>query len=337
MGTTLRLAALLAALSLQALAGAAMAATPAPEKNAKAVKAAAKADPDRHQFGIIGHSFPANLPSHGGEARLKQAIADEGDAALAFVVVTGIKGVNEPCSDRLYARRRELLDDARRPVIMLPSATDWSECKNSAGRSVAIERLNRLRELFYGEPQSLGAKKMPVTRLSSSAKFRSYGENAHWQVGDVLYATINLPANNNHYRPEAGRNSEYEDRLVANRFWLNRLFAMAKREKLEAVVLFSEGDVKALAQRSALRALLDRASTKADGFDEPRRQIATLSAKYGGKVLLVDTDASVQTPIPAIEWRGKLGHLSLGSQAVEVTVAPGTARLFTVAGAADEK
>jgi hypothetical protein len=303
------------------------------KKPAKVEAAADKPDPDRHQFGIIGHNF------HGkdGEAQLKQAILDESESALAFVVVTGIKGEDEPCSDRLYARRRDILDEAKRPLIVLPSATDWSECKNPAGRSVAIERLNRLRELLYGEPVSMGVRKIPLTRLSSSAKFRSYAENAHWQVGGVLYATINLPANNNHYRPEAGRNSEFEDRMVANRFWLNRLFAMAKREKLEAVVLFSEGDVKALAERSALRALLDRASSKADGFDEPRRQIATLSAKYGGKVLLVDTDLTKPKAVPAIEWRGKLGHLSLGSQAVEVTVAPGTAQLFSLQGAADEK
>ncbi|MDB5959805.1 MAG: hypothetical protein JWP59_1099 [Massilia sp.] len=326
MGIPLRLALLAVALSLPAIAIAAPA-----DKNPRA--ATTQPDPDRHQFGIIGNSFHAG----GGEARLKQAIADQSEAALAFVVVTGIKGVDEPCSDRLYARRRELLEDARRPLIMLPSSSDWSECKNPAGRSVAIERLNRLRELFYGEPVSLGARKLPLTRLSSSAKFRSYGENAHWQVGDVLYATINLPANNNHYRPEAGRNSEFEDRLVANRFWLNRLFAMAKREKLEAVVLFSEGDVKALTQRTGLRALLDRASSKADGFDEPRKQIAALSARYGGKVLLVDTDLTAPKAAPVIEWRGKLGHLSLGSQAVQVTVAPGTAQLFTLQDAADEK
>ena len=336
----LAMALAVAALSLHGAAGAQPKAEKyvKAEKNAKAAKAPAE-HPDRHQFGIIGHSFHGadGKPGGAGEAKLKQAIADESEAALAFVVVTGIKGVEEPCSDRLYARRRELLDDAKRPLIMLPSASDWSECKNSAGRSVAIERLNRLRELFYGEPASLGVRKMPLTRLSSSAKFRSYGENAHWQVGDVLYATVNLPANNNHYRPEAGRNSEFEDRLVANRFWLNRLFAMAKREKLGALVLFSEGDVKALTQRTGLRALLDRANPKSDGFDEPRKQIATLAAKYPGKVLLVDTDLTAPKAAPMIEWRGNLGHLSLGSQAVEVTVAPGTAQMFTLQGAADEK
>jgi hypothetical protein len=321
------------ALAVAALLVAASAPASAQPAARKAAPAAVKAEPERHQFGIIGHSFHES----DGEARLKQAIADESEAALAFVVVTGIKSVAEPCSDRLYARRREILEDAKRPLIMLPSSSDWAECKNSAGRSVAIERLNRLRELFYGEPVSLGVRKLPLTRLSASAKFRSYGENAHWQVGSVLYATVNLPANNNHYRPEAGRNSEFEDRLVANRFWLNRLFAMAKREKLDAVVLFSEGDVKALTQRSGLRALLERATTKADGFDGPRRQIATLAAKYGGRVLLVDTDPTAPKAAPAIEWRGKLGHLSLGSQAVEVTVAPGKGQMFTLQGAADEK
>jgi hypothetical protein len=297
-----------------------------------ALLAAPKKDPDRHQFGVIGHSFH----NGGGEAKLKQAIADESESALAFVVVTGIKGTAESCSDRLYEKRRELFDDARRPMIVALAASDWSECKNSAGRSVAIERLNRLRELFFSEPASLGAHKMPVTRQSSSPRFRSYAENAHWEVGDVLYATINLPANNNHYRPEAGRNSEYEDRLVANRFWLNRLFAMARREKRDAIVLFSEGDVKALMQPTGLRALLDR-TNKLDGFDEPRRQIATLAQKFPGKVLLIDTDSAREGAAPSIEWRGNLGHLSLGSEAVEVKVTPGAASPFTLKNAADEK
>jgi hypothetical protein len=298
-----------------------------------ALMAAPKKVSDRHQFGVIGHSFH----SGGGEARLKQSIADESEAALEFVVVTGIKGAAESCSDRLYEKRRDIFDDAKRPIIVAPAASDWSDCKNSAGRSVAIERLNRLREVFFSEPASLGARKMPLTRLSSSPRFRSYAENAHWQVGDVLYATINLPSNNNHYRPEAGRNSEYEDRLVANRFWLKRLFSIAKREKLDAIVLFSEGDLKALTQPTGLQALLGRGSSKLDGFDEPRRQIAMLAQKYPGKVLLIDTDSTRKDAQPTIEWRGNLGHLNLGSEAVEVKVTPGTASLFTLKNAGDEK
>ena len=171
----------------------------------------------------------------------------------------------------------------RGPMVMLPAGSDWAECKNSAGRSDAIERLNRLRELFYAEPNSLGERKLPLTRQSMSPRWRSYAENAHWSVGKVLYATVNLPADNNHYLTDAGRNSEYEDRLVANRFWLNRLFAIARRDKLEALVLFSEGDLKAPSQPTGLRALLRAAMPDNDGFAETRREVLALAQQIPGQ------------------------------------------------------
>ncbi|MFC5548155.1 hypothetical protein [Massilia aerilata] len=292
----------------------------------------AKADDDTHRFAIIGHSL-----GDGGEARLKQAIDEADDKSTAFVVVTGIKGAKEACSDKLYQQRRELVADARRPAIVVPAASDWTECRNSAGRTNAIERLNRIRELFYAEPQSLGARTLPLTRQSMSPRFRSYAENAHWAVGKVLYAALNLPANNNHYLTEAGRNSEYEDRLVANRFWLNRLFAIAKRDKLEAIVLFAEGDLKALSQPTGLRALLRRAVPDNDGFAETRRQVLALAQKFPGKVLLVDSAPLAKGAKPAIEWRGNLGHLSVGKEEIEVTVDPARKTLFKVGETEPEK
>lgn len=285
---------------------------------------AAKRD-DGYRFGIIGHSFTG-----GGEDQLRQAIRETGEQALAFVVVTGIKGADENCSDKLYLKRREMIADAKRPMIVAPAGSDWTECRNSAGRSDAVERLNRLRELFYAEPSSLGRKKLPLTRQSMSPRFRSYAENAHWEMGKVLYATVNLPANNNHYLQAAGRNSEYEDRLVANRFWLNRLFALARSEKVAAVVLFSEGDLKALAEPTGLRALLRRAPAGHDGFAETRRLVLALSRKFEGKVLLVDSAGLPKGARPAIEWRANVGHLTLGAGALEVRVDPDAKALFTL-------
>lgn len=309
---TLRLAALLAAVLA---AGGALAAKDA------------KDDEEPHRFAVIGHGA-----GDGYEAHLKQALDDADDKSTAFVVVTGIKGAKEACSDKLYQQRRELVGDARRPTVVVPAAGDWTECRNSAGRTNAIERLNRLRELFWSEPQSLGARKLPLTRQSMSPRFRSYAENAHWSVGKVLYATLNLPANNNHYLTEAGRNSEYEDRLVANRFWLNRLFAIARRDKLEAIVLFAEGDLKAMSQPTGLRALLRRAvpAPDSDGFAETRRQVLALAQKFPGKVLLVDSAPLPKGAQPAIEWRGNLGHLSVGNEDIEVAVEPAGKTLFRV-------
>ena len=284
---------------------------------------AAKED-DSHRFGIIGHSF-----NRGGEKQLRHALADSAEKSLAFVVVTGIKGEKEGCSDKLYEERRDLIDQARRPMIVAPAGSDWTECKNSAGKRNPIERLNRMRELFFGEPRSLGQEKLPVTRLSTSPRFRSYAENGHWEIGKVLYATVNLPANNNHFLPEAGRNNEFEDRLVANRFWLNRLFSLARTDKVEAIVLFSEGDAKASLEPTGLRALLRRDPQGRDGFAETRKQILTLAQKFKGKVLLVDSAAHGKAT-PVIEWHGNLGHISIDGAAVEVAVRPGAKQIFTL-------
>jgi hypothetical protein len=311
---TLRVAPLLAAILLS---GSALAAKDARD---------ARDDDEPYRFAVIGHGV-----GNGGEDHLKRAIDEAEDKSTAFVVVTGIKSTKEACSDKLYQQRRELVGDARRPAVVVPAASDWTECRNTSGRSNAIERLNRLRELFYAEPQSLGAHKLPLTRQSMSPRFRSYAENAHWSVGKVLYAALNLPANNNHYLTEAGRNSEYEDRMVANRYWLNRLFAIARRDKLEAIVLFAEGDLRALSQPTGLRALLRRAVPDNDGFAETRRQVLALAQKFPGKVLLVDSAPLAKGSKPAIEWRGNLGHLSVGQDEVEVAVDPAGKALFKVA------
>jgi hypothetical protein len=292
--------------------------------------AAAPKPEEAHRFGVIGHSVAA-----GDEDRLRQAIDETGEKSLSFVVVTGIKGALEPCTDKLYLRRREIVDDARRPMIVALAASDWTDCKNSAGRSNAVERLSRLRELFYAEPQSLGAKKIELTRQSLSPRFRGYAENAHWKVGKVLYATINLPANNNHYLPAAGRNSEYEDRLVANRFWLNRLFAIARSDKLDALVLFSEGDLKPFSEPTGFRALLRPAPPGHDGFAQPRHQLLALAKQFQGKVLLVDSAALPKGAKPALEWHENVGHLSVGANTLEVSVAPAGEQVFKVQDAAD--
>ena len=312
---------------LALLLAAAVAAAPgAVARDKKKETREADRDEHGHHFGVVGYRAVED-----GEVALKAVLDEANDKDLAFMVVTGVKGAGEACGDRVYEKRRDLFDKARLPLIVSITGSDWTGCRNSAGRTNAIERLNRLRELFYGEPESLGRDKLPLTRLSSSPRFRSYAENAHWRVGKVLYATINLPAENNHYLPAAGRNSEYEDRAVANRFWLNRLFAIAKQDKVNAVVLFSEGNMLPLLQpANGLRALLRRAPSGHDGFANTRRQVQMQSAKFKGQVLVIDSAGLPKDAKPAIEWRGNIGHLSVGAHAVEVRVKDSGKNVFSV-------
>jgi hypothetical protein len=274
------------------------------------------------RFAVIGHVFaPQNASQRAprgdapDEALARLALRETDRADPAFVVITGIKAGAESCSDKLYSERKNLLNDSDGPLIVSLAASDWSACSNAKGSSTAIERLNRLRELFYADDTSLGAHPLPMSRLSADARFRSYPENAHWQHGRVLFATINLPADNNHFLSGAGRNSEFEDRLVANRKWLHRLFTLAQRKQLDGVVLFSDGDVGVQKEQNAL--LTDRQ----DGFASTRRQIRGLAQRFSGQVLLIDAQGAASAA-PDIAWRGNLGHFGVGAGWAEIRVAP---------------
>ncbi|MBB3224310.1 hypothetical protein [Pseudoduganella umbonata] len=293
-----------------------------------AVAQAAPPDAEPFDIAIVGHTFPDEL----GDADLKRTIARVDREKPAFVIAVGIKSADEPCSDKLYLQRKALLNKSDHPLVLVLTGDDWTGCRNSAGRSNAIERLNRIREIYYDGQEALGRRDLDLNRQSTITKFRSYAENAYWEMHGVLFATINLPARNNNYLLEAGRNSEYEDRLVANRAWLQRLFGMAKRRRLAGLVLFSDGDLRIHAEPGF--SLLAGFSTKQDGFAETRRLTRALAEKYDGKVLLVDANREPPVkgdPAPGtVTWRGNMGHVTLQGEWNVLRVAPGSEQLFAL-------
>lgn len=270
-------------------------------------------------------SFAVIAPPFTGPQReevLRESINGTDAENLAFVVVNAIKARSEACSDNVYNARKALFDSAQNGLIVSLAASDWTDCKGVSGRSAAIGRLTRLRELFFGDETSMGASKIPVVRQSATAKFRSYAENARWKVGKTMFATINLPANNNNYLTAAGRNSEFEDRLVANRDWLHRVFTYAKMKKLNGIVLFCDANPFAKS---------NRAGTRRDGFSEVRQQINALAAKFPGKVLVVHAGANAgPNSGTGIVWRNNVGILEAGSPWIKVHIDPSLAALFTI-------
>jgi len=275
----------------------------------------ASAAPKEFSFAVIDNAFSSQQE----DEELLAALSETDQGKPAFVVVNGIKSAAEPCSDALYSRRKSLLDAAHNPLFVSLAARDWTGCKLKNGRSAAFERLNRVRELFFSGEFSLGTDKMRLVRQSTAPKFRSYGENARWEYGGIMFATIDLPSDNNHYLPYAGRNSEFEDRLIANNHWLHRVFLFAAQRKTEAVVLFCDGDPFALPQ--------DGSSTaKRDGFKEIRQKILSLTARFTGKVLLIHGQGNADS----IVWRGNLGTLAAASGWTKISVDPASANLFSV-------
>src|SRR6185437_5031263 len=204
----------------------------------------------------------------------------------------------------------------------VPAGSDWGDCRNPSGKQDGLERLARLRELFYPDEFSLGASKIPLIRQSSTPKFRLYAENTRWDVGSVLFTPLNLPAANNRFRTEAGRNSEFEDRAIATRDWLRRSFSNARFKNMAGIVLICDGDPLAKPAKSAQR----------DGFAEVRQQLLQLAAKFPGKVLVIHNQVDIKSAAPrSIVWRGNLGELELGAGWEKVSVKPADPALFSAA------
>ncbi|MDO8301198.1 hypothetical protein [Lacisediminimonas sp.] len=267
-------------------------------------------------FGVIGQPERAGA----GEQSFRKALTDADRERLAFIVINGLKSTAEPCTDRLYTERRELLQAARNTVFVSLAAGDWARCRRDDGSSAAIDRLARVREIFFTEPGNLAdaaaVQALSITRQSAAVQFRDYAENMRWQTGGVLFATLNLPGDNNHYTADAGRNSEFDDRMIANRAWMQRLLHAAKQNKARALVLFVDADPLLLpkARKGAV-------AGKHDGYTQFRRYLRELAAQYPGRVLLVHNPQDRNTA-SGMAWRGNLGELVLGPGYTRVTIGP---------------
>lgn len=265
------------------------------------------------RFAVIGER------ASDGDATLMASIGHAGRNHSSFVVSHGIRPLKEVCGDAVFLRRVKLLESAEMPVVFSVAARDWAGCTNEKGVSVAQERLDFLRTAVFDRRQAHLAKGLPLLHQSTATKFRNYTENMRWEFSGVLFATVNLPSNNNNYLAAAGRNNEFEDRLVANRHWLHRIFVHARNHHLKGVVLFVDGNP--LSSSAKPGRLGGR-----DGFVEIRRQITALTTKYSGRVLLVHGRQSSGNVV----WRDNLGVVGIGKGAFEITVRPGATVMYSV-------
>ena len=279
---------------------------------------AAHAAADDFSIAIIA---PA-LKTPNDDSALRLAITETDEENLAFVVVNGIKSAQEVCSDSLYLDRKILLDTAKNGLIVSLTGADWTQCRNIAGRADSGERLNRLRELFFADDFSFGGTKIPLVRQSAAPKFRSYAENVRWELGPILFATINLPSDNNHYLSAGGRNNEFEDRSIANLNWIQRIVSYASTHKHEAIVIFCDQNPIAL----------PKSRIQHDGFAEIRAQLYRLASSFSGRILVVYSGGlQPTTGTPAgLEWKGNLGTLGVTSGWLRLKISPSAPALFSV-------
>ncbi|RDJ98963.1 hypothetical protein [Paraburkholderia lacunae] len=245
----------------------------------------------RFEFAIIA----GTMQSPADEAPTQRLIDAIGrDREISFVVYDGnLKGAKEACRDALYERRHALLETSRPALFFIPGQHDWTDCGTAeAGGFDPVERLDQLRQTLFGDATSMGQNPIALTRESEVSRFRPFRENVRWQVGDTVFVGLNAPSPNNHYLTAGGRNGEFEDRVIANAFWLEHAAEYAKRRDARAIVVFIQGDPEAERYERPDRFAWLRFTRNArrDGFLEFKRSLVKLAQIFHGPVLLIHCD-----------------------------------------------
>lgn len=251
----------------------------------------AHAETPRYAFAVIANTMqgPADeAPTQ----RLIEAISRERE--VSFIVYDGnLKGAKEACRDALYDRRHALLETSRPALFFIPGQHDWADCGTAeAGGFDPVERLDQLRQTLFTDTTSMGQNPIALTRESEVSRFRPFRENVRWQVGDTVFVGLNAPSPNNHYLTAGGRNGEFEDRVIANAFWLEHAAEYAKRRDARAMVVFIQGDPdpERYERPDRFAWLRFTRNTRRDGFLEFKRSLVKLAQIFRGPVLVIHCD-----------------------------------------------
>jgi hypothetical protein len=286
------------------------------------VMLATHAHAEPFHFAVLMHV----LQDSDDENELRIALESAQAASPTFIVVNGMRSKREPCTDRLYRQRTALLESSVTPVVLSLAGDDWITCRDRQNRPAPTAWLNLLRDQVYGDISWSGGKHIPLRRQSAITAFKNYAENTRWSIDTILFATLNVPANNNNYLASAGGNSEFEDRQIANRDWLHRLQTQAQRERKTHIVLFCDGNPLPDARRK---------TEPRDGYVELRQQLKNLAEKSGLKIVVIQgSTLATEKNSGSIIWNGQLGYVNLSRGINMIAVDPTAETTFSIA--ADE-
>ena len=244
---------------------------------------AGKAAQESFSFGVIG-----DIPYGQQEAELfPSRIGDiNADRDLDFVAHVGdIKNGSSACTDEYFARIRAAFDTFNHPLVYTPGDNEWVDChRENNGAYNPLERLDKLREVFFPVPgKTLGAT-MPVT----SENVLGLPENVRFTRNRVAFSVLNIQGSNNSLQPWTGlgrtettpeQRAEVEHRIDATIDQLHETFTDATRRNDRAVVIMTQADMfdpSLLAAATAdpdimsgFREIIDALVKETNDFDAP--------------------------------------------------------------------
>lgn len=205
------------------------------------------------------------------ESRFVGMIAEINREKLAFVIHVGdFKSGWSPCSDALFKQRAEWFALFHHALIFTPGDNEWTDCWRAwPTPHEPLERLQKLRSMFFADNHSLGQHRLALTRQNDG-----YPENARWTHEGITFVTLNVPGGDNNLRmPEeaAARGKMIEA-------WIVAAFDSARAQGHRAVVLAMQANPFGVSSRAQ------------QGYRGLINTLLAQTRKFPGEVLLIHGD-----------------------------------------------
>lgn len=260
-----------------------------------ATSAAASAAPDRsdppgaeYTFAVIGDMPYGSAQVEAFPSWIEQINADR---KVRFTVHVGdIKNGSSVCSDDYVEQIADDFDTFDRPLVFTPGDNEWTDChRTNNGSYDPLERLAKLREVFYAEPErALGGR---VLRLDPQTEL-GYPENVDWRKRQVTFAAIHVVGSNDGVlpwsglgltEPTAAQLAEQAARMDAALAQVDEAFAQAEQRSDRSVVIFLQADM--------FNGQFEPDPAYTSSFTPLVRRLAERSAAFDGPVYLVNGDS----------------------------------------------
>ena len=167
-------------------------------------------------------------------------------------------------------------------MVLALGDNEWTDCHRiKAGEFQPLERLAKLREIFFSKPgTSLGQKPMQVTSQAREID-GGLAEHLIWIKNSVVFSSLHIVGSNNGLKAfEVGskaERTEADDLEVASREklalnWLDKTFNEAKRSDASGVFILihaNPGLEKVPADRLGFESFLSKLETLSKEFKRP--------------------------------------------------------------------
>lgn len=239
--------------------------------------------------GGITFALMGDMPYSSREVPHLDRIIDEMNGLdLAFVVHVGdITSGRGPCTDEWFEARKRQFARSRHPLVLLPGDNEWTDCHRSGADP--MERLAKLRQLFFSGEESLGVRRLKLERQTADARavaqFGAYPEHVRWMAADVLFVALNVPGTNNNLGRTEAMDGEHARRMPAVLAWLEAGAKLVKQKPLSGMVVLihADPDFSGAYRREGVT----------DGYATLRRALGEHAMALHKPVLLVHGDEHV--------------------------------------------